>query len=1183
MKKLNVCRAAVSLCCLVALASSCVNEEYDMSGDRLNLEVTPFQKGLAVPLGSTGQIKLADLLKDVNSDILNSADGLYSIGYSGSQQFDDELKSMTDLIKIEDVDFSKPILFQLNNADLSDVRIPAQDYTFPHRMTTDVNIPDMVIPSKTEKLDVMANLDQYIPDEAEMKVGDLRNFSERKTVVSLNPDFDASVLPFGDDTFSVGDLMEQFTDLVEMQNNVSFDKHYALEINLPKDIQEVNEILFDPSASVRIKMSIDKGFIHSGAVIPDVNLDFSQLCHLRDDADGIVNLREALVLDENNGYADECTFAITSLDLDHADYDTDYNGTGATRITEDLFITADGTIDFTDLKTSKALLSEPGNSTITVRIDVEFVNVHIADVDMTIDPKTFEREMDVDFSIKDITLPADIEKVNYVSFTESSGLNINLQAENLDRVMGLDAEVEYLEIVFPEELVIDDPAIINNTLVLENQALTQAWVKHVKITRVNFAPPVNGEVSFNGEISVRAKVRVSGHLRTSEIPRTAEDMVNIDVTVVSAFDMDDYEIELKPTVYDLSIEPKEIKTEVPGELADLKDLVVYPKNDPVISLDISLPEMALDFNPSEAGVRISLPDFLGFGDLPADYNYDLVTNSINFTSDQVIPETIILPIEKLIINPVDGGDGKYYVQGLVEIEGGVTLAGGEVTKKDIEKMMDTSNEISVVAHIPEIVPMDIELGKYETTLRQTIDLELLGEGALPEQVRSLSKVELNDANINISLDASSLPDVGDAKLSVNVKVQLPDFITAQGVSEDGIYETTATMTSEKIINFTPIVVKALDLSKFDLSQGVKEAVTVEGSVVLEDVALNVDEWLDRDLEVVFNASMQSIDISKVTGKVDYQLDIKPMQVNLKEYTDQLGDWGIEADPVLDLARAHLALDVKTNLSVPASATVEIIPYDGEVERTDGIITATLSLDPATSADEVKVSRFWVAETDEDMPEGYTFVGVPGILDMVKPIPSRIVIRAAGGTDAEKECVLEPDAEYTFDVDYAFGLPLEFGEDFYVKYRMAVKGLPEIVDQVLGYGSKIMIGGKFFNSLPLAVNLTVHLLDAEGNRIPFVDEAGVQKIAPCLLDGSASSTDLEVMVLLENPEDAARIADLELVLEASDGVAGVQVDEGDYLEAALQLVLPEGVTVDLAELPEMLNGSGSQSDVKNTNR
>ena len=41
---------------LLMFSTSCVNEEYDMSEDNLNLEVTPFQEGLTLPLGSTEQI-----------------------------------------------------------------------------------------------------------------------------------------------------------------------------------------------------------------------------------------------------------------------------------------------------------------------------------------------------------------------------------------------------------------------------------------------------------------------------------------------------------------------------------------------------------------------------------------------------------------------------------------------------------------------------------------------------------------------------------------------------------------------------------------------------------------------------------------------------------------------------------------------------------------------------------------------------------------------------------------------------------------------------------------------------------------------------------------------------------------------------------------------------------------------
>ena len=41
---------------------SCVNEDYELSEDNVSLEVTVFEEGLVVPLGSTAEIKLKDLV-----------------------------------------------------------------------------------------------------------------------------------------------------------------------------------------------------------------------------------------------------------------------------------------------------------------------------------------------------------------------------------------------------------------------------------------------------------------------------------------------------------------------------------------------------------------------------------------------------------------------------------------------------------------------------------------------------------------------------------------------------------------------------------------------------------------------------------------------------------------------------------------------------------------------------------------------------------------------------------------------------------------------------------------------------------------------------------------------------------------------------------------------------------------
>ena len=120
--------------------------------------------------------------------------------------------------------------------------------------------------------------------------------------------------------------------------------------------------------------------------------------------------------------------------------------------------------------------------------------------------------------------------------------------------------------------------------------------------------------------------------------------------------------------------------------------------------------------------------------------------------------------------------------------------------------------------------------------------------------------------------------------------------------------------------------------------------------------------------------------------------------------------------------------------------------------------------------------------------------------------------------------------------------------------------------LLSNGNKVKLAGEINNALPLGLDLTFNFLDSYGNVVPMADGCGVQKIAPCGLDGSAVKTPLEVVLGLREGVNSADITSLELVFNAnSAGVTGVPVTEDAYLQAVLQLVLPEGITVDLNDI------------------
>ena len=68
---------------LLLASAACVNEEYEVSEDKMNLEVTVFQEGVSIPLGNTAAIKAKDLEDRLDEEyreyLKAKQDGVYSI------------------------------------------------------------------------------------------------------------------------------------------------------------------------------------------------------------------------------------------------------------------------------------------------------------------------------------------------------------------------------------------------------------------------------------------------------------------------------------------------------------------------------------------------------------------------------------------------------------------------------------------------------------------------------------------------------------------------------------------------------------------------------------------------------------------------------------------------------------------------------------------------------------------------------------------------------------------------------------------------------------------------------------------------------------------------------------------------------------------------------------------------
>ena len=170
----------VAVAVLVASAlSSCVNEEYDVKD--INTEVTVLQEGLSLPLGSTKQLALKDLLSGLDEDMLQVLDGgAYAFRISDSLSLGDQLPDLKEIIDIPDVEFANKTSFSLGGLDVESLSIEGQAFDYSFALANESMIPEIEVPVIEERHENMTKVWEYGKAARDMKI----DLGESKTITT---------------------------------------------------------------------------------------------------------------------------------------------------------------------------------------------------------------------------------------------------------------------------------------------------------------------------------------------------------------------------------------------------------------------------------------------------------------------------------------------------------------------------------------------------------------------------------------------------------------------------------------------------------------------------------------------------------------------------------------------------------------------------------------------------------------------------------------------------------------------------------------------------------------------------------------------------------------------------------------------------------------------------------------
>ena len=111
---------------------------------------------------------------------------------------------------------------------------------------------------------------------------------------------------------------------------------------------------------------------------------------------------------------------------------------------------------------------------------------------------------------------------------------------------------------------------------------------------------------------------------------------------------------------------------------------------------------------------------------------------------------------------------------------------------------------------------------------------------------------------------------------------------------------------------------------------------------------------------------------------------------------------------------------------------------------------------------------------------------------------------------------------------------------------------------------LVLTGDITSSLPLEIDMKVNLLDLDGNKIALDETASWQKIKGCTPDGEPAITELYLGIQKQDGVEVNGVSAIELEFNFAT-VAGVPLSDNCFLQASLQALVPNGVSVDLNEL------------------
>ncbi|HIZ85839.1 MAG TPA: hypothetical protein IAC04_05060 [Candidatus Coprenecus stercoravium] len=503
-------------------------------------------------------------------------------------------------------------------------------------------------------------------------------------------------------------------------------------------------------------------------------------------------------------------------------------------------------------------------------------------------------------------------------------------------------------------------------------------------------------------------------------------------------------------------------------------------------------------------------------------------------------------------------NGNYYIetQSAFEREVSVSDYASRLTVPGIDKQCGDRDFTVPQGKLPEADGVTVR-ADYDYDDEFTYKFSF--EEARDSGVVSLKEVYLEDTymvpHISITSD-KTLPST----MRVALQVEVPDkYVFKESEYVDGNLVTfEGPVRADGSVDIAPLEMEALILN-------VKEGddFAFEDVFYVRQFSIIVDYGEMADFEgadvhvatrVTAGAEDGSLHPSSFLGKVD--ININPIEN--ESLLTGIPSYLMSDDVYLDFTSPSVRFKLETNAAVPLLVDASVEPvYDGV---TDNAFEFTI---PAPVAENGTASAlYWLSdEQPASLSPGYEWIEA-GLRDLISRIPDRIryVVAPRSDMSVEEDYLVDCHADYVFDGDMTFNLPLAFGDSLYIPVRDTLTGLPDELATALST-SGVEVRGEVISTFPVDINIGAVFLDSYGN--PADVEVIPQYISGAGADGAPVTSPLTLKV--ESTGEVLDVASVVVVFELLPGeVPGVQISDDAWIQASLALSVPGGITLELGD-------------------